>query len=106
MCHKVCREQQTQLVLHSSNRPSHRRLRGCRRRTLCGTLDYLPPEMVEGRDHDRAVDIWSLGVLAYEFLVGEPPFQGDGALVSGEKGQLCARAWGAWQSRACRFERR
>jgi serine/threonine protein kinase len=31
-----------------------------RRQTLCGTLDYLPPEMVEGRDHDAAVDVWSL----------------------------------------------
>jgi len=41
-----------------------------RRQTLCGTLDYLPPEMVEGRDHDAAVDVWSLGVLAYEFLCG------------------------------------
>ncbi|KAI9504661.1 kinase-like domain-containing protein [Coemansia spiralis] len=46
-----------------------------RRRTLCGTLDYLPPEMVEGRDHSASVDLWSLGVLAYEFLVGVPPFE-------------------------------
>lgn len=46
-----------------------------RRQTLCGTLDYLPPEMVEGREHDRLVDLWSLGVLAYEFLVGAPPFE-------------------------------
>jgi serine/threonine protein kinase len=45
-----------------------------RRETLCGTPDYLPPEMVEGRKHDAAVDIWSLGVLMYEFLVGTPPF--------------------------------
>ena len=49
-----------------------------RRHTLCGTLDYLPPEMVEGRDHDDAVDIWSLGVLCYEFLVGNPPFEAQG----------------------------
>ena len=49
-----------------------------RRQTLCGTLDYLPPEMVEGRDHDYAVDVWSLGVLAYEFLVGTPPFEAEG----------------------------
>lgn len=49
-----------------------------RRTTLCGTLDYLPPEMVEGREHDASADIWSLGVLTYEFLVGSPPFEADG----------------------------
>jgi aurora kinase len=49
-----------------------------RRKTLCGTLDYLPPEMVEGREHDFAVDIWSLGVLTYEFLFGGPPFEAAG----------------------------
>ena len=43
-----------------------------RRQTLCGTLDYLPPEMVEGKEHGRHVDVWSLGVLCYEFLVGSP----------------------------------
>lgn len=31
--------------------------------------------MVEGREHDSAVDLWSLGVLTYEFLVGKPPFE-------------------------------
>lgn len=46
-----------------------------RRATLCGTLDYLPPEMVEGRDHNEKVDLWSLGVLCYEFIVGNPPFE-------------------------------
>jgi serine/threonine protein kinase len=48
-----------------------------RRNTLCGTLDYLPPEMVEGREHDEQVDTWALGVLLYEFLVGSPPFETD-----------------------------
>lgn len=46
-----------------------------RRTTLCGTLDYLPPEMIEGREHEHWVDVWSLGVLLYEFLVGAPPFE-------------------------------
>ncbi len=32
----------------------------------------------EGRDHDMAVDIWSLGVLAYEFICGNPPFEAEG----------------------------
>uniref|UniRef100_V9KJ60 non-specific serine/threonine protein kinase n=1 Tax=Callorhinchus milii TaxID=7868 RepID=V9KJ60_CALMI len=49
-----------------------------RRATLCGTLDYLPPEMIEGNLHDEKVDLWSIGVLCYEFLVGRPPFEGSG----------------------------
>lgn len=46
-----------------------------RRATMCGTLDYLPPEMVELKEYDARVDVWLLGVLAYEFLVGVPPFE-------------------------------
>ncbi|CAG8723883.1 5864_t:CDS:2, partial [Acaulospora colombiana] len=46
-----------------------------RRTTLCGTLDYLPPEMVEHKPHTAAVDLWALGVLCFEFLVGSPPFE-------------------------------
>ncbi|KAF8895117.1 kinase-like protein [Infundibulicybe gibba] len=48
---------------------------GNRRMTLCGTLDYLPPEMVEGKEHNEKVDYWALGVLTYEFLIGNPPFE-------------------------------
>ncbi|KAJ0410854.1 hypothetical protein ATCC90586_007890 [Pythium insidiosum] len=48
-----------------------------RRTTLCGTLDYLPPEMIENRPHDETVDIWTLGILMYEFLVGVPPFEAE-----------------------------
>lgn len=47
------------------------------RETLCGTLDYLPPEMIEGKPHDEKVDLWSLGVLLFEFLTGKPPFEAE-----------------------------
>lgn len=46
-----------------------------RRNTMCGTLDYLPPEMVERKSHDHCVDIWALGVLIYEFIIGKAPFE-------------------------------
>lgn len=46
-----------------------------RRTTMCGTLQYLAPEMVEKTEHDETVDLWSLGVLIYEFLYGSPPFE-------------------------------
>jgi aurora kinase len=50
-----------------------------RRTTMCGTLQYLAPEMVEKTEHDESVDLWSLGVLIYEFLYGSPPFEHDDA---------------------------
>jgi len=46
-----------------------------RRGTFCGTLDYLPPEMVKNNRYHSRVDIWGLGVLLFEFLVGKPPFE-------------------------------
>ncbi|XP_011199773.1 aurora kinase B isoform X1 [Bactrocera dorsalis] len=48
-----------------------------KRKTLCGTLDYLPPEMVDGHIYDHSVDHWCLGILCYEFLVGCAPFESN-----------------------------
>jgi len=47
------------------------------RTTLCGTLDYLAPEMVNRLAYDHRVDLWCVGVLMYEFLTGSPPFRGN-----------------------------
>jgi aurora kinase len=55
-----------------------------RRKTFCGTLDYLPPEMLKGGGdgwYNEKVDLWSLGVLTYEFLVGEAPFEDTHAMT-------------------------
>ncbi|CAK1593914.1 unnamed protein product [Parnassius mnemosyne] len=49
-----------------------------RRKTMCGTLDYLPPEMIRREVYDVSVDHWCIGVLLYEFLVGKPPFESEG----------------------------
>mmetsp|Transcript_4303 Transcript_4303/g.6621 ORF Transcript_4303/g.6621 Transcript_4303/m.6621 type:complete len:349 (-) Transcript_4303:75-1121(-) len=50
-----------------------------RRTTMCGTLDYLSPESVEGKEHGKEVDLWALGVLAYELLTGKCPFEAKGS---------------------------
>lgn len=45
--------------------------------TTCGTPHYWPPEIFEGECQDTAVDLWALGTLVYELLVGHPPFWGS-----------------------------
>ena len=42
--------------------------------TLCGTPDYVAPEMIAVSGHGTPVDLWALGVLIFELLMGHPPF--------------------------------
>ena len=44
------------------------------RKTMCGTLDYICPEIICGKFYDYSVDIWTVGVLAYELTTGIAPF--------------------------------
>ncbi|KAJ3452795.1 serine/threonine-protein kinase ial-related [Anaeramoeba flamelloides] len=46
-----------------------------RRNTFIGTLDYIAPEMLKRAGYDHSVDVWALGILLYELIVGRPPFK-------------------------------
>jgi len=48
---------------------------GERKRTLCGTPNYIAPEVLTKKGHSYEVDIWSIGCIMYTLLVGKPPFE-------------------------------
>lgn len=54
------------------------------RNTFCGTLDYLPPEMIYNKPHSYSADLWSIGVLLYELCHGKGAFAGDNLKVKTE----------------------
>jgi len=45
--------------------------------TLCGTPEYIAPEVLLNKGHGKGVDWWTLGVLTFEMLTGQPPFVDD-----------------------------
>ena len=48
---------------------------GERKKTVCGTPNYIAPEVLFGTGHSYEVDIWAVGVIIYTLLIGKPPFE-------------------------------
>lgn len=48
---------------------------GEKKKTLCGTPNYIAPEVLDKKGHSFEVDVWAIGCILYTLLFGRPPFE-------------------------------
>ena len=60
------------------------------KRTVCGTPNYIAPEVLDGRGYHFEVDIWSVGVILYTLYFGIPPFETEDANSTYQRIKECA----------------
>jgi serine/threonine protein kinase len=56
-----------------------------KRKTFCGTIEYMSPEIISNENYDKCVDIWALGILLYEMLHGFSPFKSKNVKLNYEQ---------------------
>ncbi|TPX36527.1 hypothetical protein SmJEL517_g01372 [Synchytrium microbalum] len=54
-------------------------------KTVCGTVEFMPPEIILEQAYDRTVDFWALGIMTFNLLTGSAPFTGNNRKKVGEK---------------------
>jgi serine/threonine protein kinase len=56
-----------------------------KRQTICGTYEYMAPEIIFKKQQDTSIDIWSLGILLYELLHNKAPYSGRSMIEVSKK---------------------